>query len=174
MIRRTGFTLVETLVVLSAASVLLTLSAVAIQRVMLVHSHARAFHADEATAWRLSSVWRADALRASGATIEKEGSVWLVSLAAEDSRPVSYRFEPAEVTRTAPSSDGTARDTFAFSHALDWRIEQLNATPQRPPKLTVTTHTPDHAGPPLPRLVPQLGVRWTASLGALRAQGAEP
>lgn len=163
MNHRRGFTLIETLVALSAASVVLSLSAVAIHRVMRVHTRCEAFHADEAAAWRLASAWRGDLVRASETRLEEDGVGWRVALTRADKTVARYRFGASEVSREEELPGGLAREAYRFSHPIAWRIERVDGPGNGPPRILVTTSDPVGGQR---RYGPGLGVNWLGRLGA--------
>lgn len=120
---RRGFSLVETLVTLSAASVVLTISTVAIHRVMRASSAAQAFHDDESTAWRLASTWRADIGNAHNADVTRDGPAWRVELNQRDGVTTRYTLDGEVVTREEQRGDLTARESYTFSRAPVWTID---------------------------------------------------
>lgn len=119
---RRGFSLVETLVTLSAASVVLTLSTVAIHRAMRASSVAQAFHDDESTAWRLASIWRADIGNAHNADVTRDRLAWRVELSQRDAVSTRYTFAGELVTREEQRGDPIARESYTFSRAQVWKI----------------------------------------------------
>jgi type II secretory pathway component PulJ len=121
MTRRGGYSLFEMLVVMAAASTVLTISAVLIHRTMHLAAQTRAFHAEEATAWRLSAQLRNDAAGAASFDLETEDAAITVTLLDADGEPVVYRFNGPQVERMQRlDTDREARESFELPSVADW------------------------------------------------------
>ncbi|MEM8865212.1 MAG: hypothetical protein AAGF31_06650 [Planctomycetota bacterium] len=164
-----GVSLIETLVIMSAASVILTLSSVTIHRVMQIHKKVEATHADEATAWRLSTRLRHDVHQASDALIEQQADTWRVTLLHKAAEPTIYRFQQETVSREQKLAEGkVARDVFPFAGNATWEIEELTG----PPRLRIRTATSPGT---LTRAAAPVKIDITARLlGARQAPEATP
>lgn len=118
MKNRRGASLVELLLIMSACTVVLTLSAELIHRVMIAQSKATTFLNAERSAQRLTAAFRRDV---HAATERREGeeakpaSGQLLALTLPDDRLVEYRLEQGTITRTLSENDATkAREQFVF------------------------------------------------------------
>lgn len=141
MRRHRGYSLVELLVILSAASTVLTVSVLLIHRTVQSASRTRAFHAEEATAWRLSSQLRRDAAGATEIDVERADEGVAASIRLATDYPIEYRFAGPQVERTQ-TLDGNreSRETFTLPSIGAWTIGavanstalQIEATPSRP------------------------------------------
>lgn len=127
MKRRSGFSLVEMLVVMAAASTVLTISAVLIHRTMHIASQTRAFHAEEATAWRLSAQLRSDAAGAESIDLVTDDAAITVTLHSTEGEPVVYRFNGLQVERTQTlDANREARESFELPSVARWSAERVD------------------------------------------------
>jgi prepilin-type N-terminal cleavage/methylation domain-containing protein len=114
---RRGVSLIELLVVLSASTVILTMSAALVHRVMHIYSQARAFHNVERNTLRLSEQFRRDGHQAMAATAldgSRNDGVFL-RLQLADGQTLEYREVSGSVSRTRSQGDKTlSRDAFTF------------------------------------------------------------
>ena len=140
--RRRGHSLVELIVIMSAASTVLTISAVLIHRTMHLASRTRAFHAEEATAWRLSALLRSDAAGAESIDAASDDAQVTITLHDAKDEPVVYRFNGSQVERTQQlDADREARESFDLPSVAGWRAEpvdnsaalRIEATPSQLP-----------------------------------------
>lgn len=137
--QRKGTSLVETLVILSAASTILTLSALLIHKTMQASGRAAAFHAEEATAWRLSAQLRADAIGVQRAEVGQD----TLSLVASDGSVTNYDWSEPTVRRLYAPFDGPAVPTdFVFQSVGRWELRQSDS----PRRVTVETMPPNEEG----------------------------
>lgn len=126
MNRRRGASLVEMLVVMSAASTVLTLSAVLIHRTMRVSSRTEAMHAEETTAWRLSSQLRRDAVSAASIDLGLANDGVTLTLRPAEGEPVQYRFSgPTVERRQRLAPESLSRESFSLPSVADWTVESL-------------------------------------------------
>lgn len=125
-VERSGFTLIEILVVLTLTSVVLGLIGTTLHRAMRTHHEAQRFCEDEGAAWRLSHQVRRDFRTAESVTIGELDGALTISLTAADGRTVAYHFLPRSVERTelGGSDNLTRRDRFPLSAATAWRFER--------------------------------------------------
>ena len=123
---RRGVSLVELLVVMSACSVILTMSASLIHRAMRTHAQTRAFFNVERSAMRLFEQFRRDVHLAINCTIDataQEGSFLRIELF--DGTIIEYRRQDESIFRTVSEHDETlAREDFSFSAAMDLTIRE--------------------------------------------------
>ncbi|MEX2316009.1 MAG: hypothetical protein WD669_02585 [Pirellulales bacterium] len=147
---RRAISLVELLVVLSASTVILTMSAVLVHRAMHAQSHARAFYNVERTALRLSEQFRRDvhqAATASASAGDRPDGVFL-RLQLADGQSLEYGQRNGDVTRTLSQSNKVlSRDTFAFPPSIKLTLRE-EARPRRL-ALSITAdpaETPDTNG----------------------------
>lgn len=126
MTRRRGHSLIELLVVMSAASTVLTLSAVLIHRTMHLSSQTRAFNAEEATAWRLSGLLRSDAASAASIDLSLADDRVSVTFRGAEDNPIVYLFSGPHVERThLLDGDREARESFELPSVANWTAESL-------------------------------------------------
>ncbi|TWT97984.1 hypothetical protein Pla108_21390 [Botrimarina colliarenosi] len=125
--KRRGASLIEVVMVMSAASVVLSLSAVMIHRTMHAASRVRAFHAEESAAWRLSSQLRADATLATRVrvrTTDDADDVVDVVLEISEAEPIRYHFAGGQVERSQSLGENqVARDWFTLESVAGWSAE---------------------------------------------------
>jgi hypothetical protein len=127
MRRRRGHSFVEMLVIMSAASAILTISAVLIHRTMHLASQTRAFHAEEATAWRLSAAMRRDAASASSIGIALANEELTVTLHNDTADPIRYRFNGPQIQRLQRiDSDREAHEAYELPSVAQWAAESLD------------------------------------------------
>jgi type II secretory pathway component PulJ len=134
MNNRRGTSLIELLIVMSACTVVLTLSAELIHRVMRVQSRSQAFANSQRSAQRLSTAFRNDVHSASRYETDPErlGENGLIRLNPTVGPAVEYRHKNGTIERVvlADTSAGqgasgegeqavTAREQFAFSTEID-------------------------------------------------------
>jgi hypothetical protein len=126
MTRRRGHSLIEMLVIMSAASAVLTISAVLIHRTMRLASQTRAFHAEEATAWRLSGLLRSDAASAASIDLSLADEKVSVTFRGAEDDPIVYRFSGPHVERTQRlGGNSEARESFELPSVANWTAESL-------------------------------------------------
>ena len=130
---RRGASLVELLMIMSACTVVLTLTGVLLQRVMRIQMQSRAHVNVERSALRLSEQFRSDVHQARAAVTgnpEQDGVVFL-RLESADNRVIAYSRDKGAVKRLESSSNQpTRREEFEFPAASVLQIEQQTA-PQR-------------------------------------------
>lgn len=127
MNRRRGVSLVELLLVMSAAVLILTMSAGLIHRLMHAQSKARSFVDVERTLLRLGTAFRSDVHQASGAVVgdaEASDGIFL-RLSLPESQTIEYRCEPGAILRTLRDGSQTAsREEFAFPPGIELTIQK--------------------------------------------------
>ena len=125
-----GYSLTELLVVLSASTIILTMSAVLIHRIMHEQSRAQDFQDAERSSLRLSAQFRRDVHRASNVSLqESEASRGLTLHFAKSQanahRQIEYRFEQGCVTRILSDNGNTAwREEFSFPAETEWTMHE--------------------------------------------------
>jgi hypothetical protein len=119
---RQGASLVELLVVMSAATVILTITAALLHRIMLAHSKARAFMDAERTSLRLANTFRSDvhqAISASTAETIAEGDAFL-KLELPGGQRLEYRREEGTISRILLDGDRiVSREAFFFPPEIE-------------------------------------------------------
>jgi prepilin-type N-terminal cleavage/methylation domain-containing protein len=126
MRRRRGYTLIEMLVVLSAASTVLSISAVLVHRTMRMAAQAQAFHTEEATAWRLSAQLRSDAAGATTINLSSVDEEVTVTLETSEGSSVIYQLKPQQIERSQELEGGReARDLFVLPSVAGWKAEAI-------------------------------------------------
>jgi len=137
---RRGVSLVELLLTMSACTVILTMSAALIHRVMHTQSKMRAFHDPERSALRLSNAFRRDVHRALGAETndaELQDNVFL-RLQLPEGETIEYRQLQGKVTRVqAAIGKPIANEAFAFPPEIELVIRRES------PNRMCLTITPD-------------------------------
>jgi type II secretory pathway component PulJ len=165
---RRGVSLIELMVIMSAASAVLSTSAVILHRTMRSQEQTRYFFENEHAAQRLARQFRADVrgavslemIEVAVANVDPEGTaaepfltLRLADSAGEDEGEVAtieYRRTATGILRTATSDDGpTAREDYAIAS-----IAQIQLREDTSPRRLVLTITADPAD-----LHPQLGER---------------
>jgi hypothetical protein len=134
MNKRRGTSLIELLIVMSACTVVLTLSAELIHRVMRVQSRSQAFANSQRSAQRLSTAFRNDVHSASHYETDPDrlGENGLIRLNPPVGSTVEYRHKNGTIERVVladtsgeqgASGEGeqavTAREQFVFSSEID-------------------------------------------------------
>jgi type II secretory pathway component PulJ len=128
MTRRRGYSLFELLIVIAAASTVLTTSAVLVHRTLQMAAKTRSFHAEEATAWRLAGLLRADAADAEAIDLNVTEAEAGLSLTVQNanSQPILYRFSGPQVERSQQlDGDRVARESFVLPSVASWTGETL-------------------------------------------------
>lgn len=119
---RQGASLVELLVVMSAATVILTITAALLHRIMFAHSKARAFMDAERTSLRLANTFRSDVRQATSARAADgiaERAAFL-KLGMPDGQRIEYRREEGTISRILLDGDRiVSRDAFFFPPEID-------------------------------------------------------
>jgi hypothetical protein len=137
---RRGVSLVELLLTMSACTVILTMSAALIHRVMHTQSKMRAFHDTQRSALRLANAFRHDVGRASGAetnATELANDVFLRLQIGED-EIVEYRHTEGNVTREyKQGANPTSHEAFVFPAEIELAVRQ------EPPNRICLTIAPD-------------------------------
>ena len=141
---RRAVSLVELTVIMSACTVVLTLSAVLMHRTMRTYTEAAACRDAERSAMRLSDQFRRDVHQARAASIDettlKAGVLLRLELA--DGQAVEYRRQDGVILRVL-SKDGGAvsRDEYVFSPSC--KVIVAEAAAPRRISLTITTALAD-------------------------------
>jgi hypothetical protein len=124
---RQGASLVELLVVMSAATVILTITAALLHRIMLAHSKARTFIDAERTSLRLANTFRSDVHRATSASAADgvaESAAMLKLELPEDLR-LEYRREEGTIFRILLDGDRiVSREAFIFSPEIETTVKK--------------------------------------------------
>ena len=130
---RRGASLIELLLIMSACTVVLTLTGVLLHRVMRIQMQSRAHVNVERSALRLSEQFRSDVHQARAAITgnpDQDGNVFL-RLESADDHVIAYSRDKGAVKRLETSSNRpTRREEFEFPAASVLRIEQ-QSVPQR-------------------------------------------
>lgn len=135
---RSGSTLIEMVVLMTALSVVLTLTVVTLHRVMRAHNRSHAMHADESAAWRLSTSLRRDLAKSAGASLEREDDSTRLTLLIPFAEPIHYRFGQLRVTREQRlTDDQRSLEEFSFGGENDWEVLVL----PEPQRVAVRTRT---------------------------------
>jgi hypothetical protein len=128
---RRAVSLVELLVVMTACSVVLTMSASLIHRIMHAQTKTREFFDVERSALRLSSQFRRDVHAASNATPAEAGDGVFLRLQFADGQAVEYHRAKGQITRIKSLEGGTAaREEFKFPANVALKVEE-EAEPRR-------------------------------------------
>jgi hypothetical protein len=181
---RRAVSMIELLIVMSACTIVLTLSSVLVVRAMRTHAQSRVNCDAERNALRLSSQFRRDVHAAESAVAEnnaQRGDFFLSMQLTEDQQ-VEYSIVGGTVLRLM-SLDGksTAREEFAFPAGSKLTIRELES-PRRIALTIVNQPTFDKAPEGIPRaiaLAVPLSLDVEANLGRdrrltpARAQGQE-
>ena len=123
---RRGHSLIELIIIMTAASAVLSVSVVLITRTMLLASQTRAFHAEEATAWRLSAALRSDAANAASIDLSTADEKVSVIFLGAEGRPIVYQFSGPRIERTQPlGEDRESRESFELRSVADWTAESI-------------------------------------------------
>jgi len=124
---RRGASLVELLVVMSAATVVLTMSASLIHRIMHAQSKARALSDVERTSLRLANAFRQDVHQATSAVLGESNldEQTFLRLALPESHTIEYGRQNANVVRILLEGGRTvAREEFAFPAGIELAIRK--------------------------------------------------
>jgi hypothetical protein len=130
MSTRRATSLIELLVVMSACTIILTMSAGLVHRAMHAQTAARAFFDGERSALRLSAQFRADVHQTTTATIEdsSHGDGVFLRLRLTDDEAVEYRQNESVVLRTMTQhGSGLSRTEFAFQPPFSLAIREERA-----------------------------------------------
>jgi hypothetical protein len=161
MIRR-GISLMELMVVLSAASMIITTSALVLHKMMRAQEQTRYFFENERAVERLARQFRRDVHDANDVEVDAEvseieaqdGDGSLIALITYDDRAISYVRTPAGIVRTVHPGEGMpARETFALSAAARLTIDE--ETTPRSLTLTIASNPADFV-PPLGERAPTI------------------
>lgn len=124
---RRGVSLVELLLVMSAATVILTMSAGLIHRIMHAQSKARSFVDVERTSLRLANVFRRDVHQAIDATAgdSDAGEGLFLRLKLPENQTIEYRRQPGAVLRLLlEDSRNVSREEFTFPPGIELTIRK--------------------------------------------------
>lgn len=128
MKRPKALSLVEMLVVMSAVSVLLNLTALVLHRLMDVHSHSRAFLDTERNALRLARQARSDIHAAQRVEVERGETGDTLRLELGPAGSVEYRNDGELVQRVCTRTAAmTARESYRFDPGERLKIEWLES-----------------------------------------------
>jgi prepilin-type N-terminal cleavage/methylation domain-containing protein len=146
--RRNGVSLIELIVVMSAASIILSLSAGLIHRVMHAETKARSLAAIERTSLRLADAVRRDVHSAAHAVTDAgqlaDGA--FLQLETSDNGHIEYHREEQTIHRLQLDNDRIiAREQFVFPSDFD---VQLRSETSGLVALTLTSHKPDSISRP--------------------------
>src|SRR2546423_5521940 len=155
---RRGVSLVELLVVMSAATVILTTTAALMHRIMLAHSKSRAFVDCERTSLRLANAFRSDVHQAISATTTDEPPPEGIFLQLElpAGQRLEYHREASAVARILRDGERIAsRETFSFPAGIDIAIKKdgrllalsIDSRPSEVPFPDSDSQPPAHAVP---------------------------
>lgn len=127
---RQGASLVELLVVMSAATVILTITAALLHRIMFAQSKARAFIDAERTSLRLANSFRSDvhqSISASTAEAVAESNAFL-KLDMSDGQRIEYRRDEGTILRVLLSGDQiVSREAFFFTAEIEVSVKNEGA-----------------------------------------------
>jgi hypothetical protein len=124
---RRGASLVELLMVMSAATVVLTMSASLIHRIMHAQSKARAFADVERTSLRLANAFRRDVNEATAANLTEAdlGERIFLRLALPENQTIEYGRREANIVRVlTDGSPSVAREEFVFPAGIELEIRR--------------------------------------------------
>ena len=137
MSTRHAVSLVELLVLMSASSVILTMSAALVHRAMRTQSESRGFFDAERSAMRLARQIRRDTYDATAALVGGEGLGDNVALRLQlaDQRTAEYSYADGEVLRILTKRDGAvSREQFAFPSPIELDVRKEDS----PPRIVLT------------------------------------
>ena len=137
---RRGASLVELLVIMSACTAILTMSASLIHRAMRTHSQTRAFFDVERNALRLSNQFRQDIHRAADCTVDNNPQeAAFLRIETVDRQIVEYRQENGAIFRTSFKNDqAITRDEFLFPAVANLSLREESS----PRRLILSISTP--------------------------------
>jgi hypothetical protein len=156
--KRRGISLMELMVVMSAASMIITTSALVLHKMMRVQEQTRYFFENERAVERLARQFRRDVHDADDVEVDAEaseieaqdGDGSLIALIRCDDRAISYVRTAAGIVRTVHPGEGSpAHETFTLAPLARLTIEEESAP--RTLTLTITSSPAD--------FVPRLGER---------------
>jgi YD repeat-containing protein len=177
---RRGHSLIELMVTMSAAVVVLTLSATCLHRMMSISSQSSHFLEAEQTGLRLSRQFRHDTLLASSASVvtqpDEDGAV-VVSLlsSGKERRDIEYRLTPARAVRSSSAESGEAtREEYSLPAGARWQVDWDEASRRL---AVVATNPPSSGEPseqsPLPAWQIPFEMQLVATIGRVQ-RPAEP
>jgi hypothetical protein len=124
---RRGVSLVELLIVMSACTLVLTLSIALIHRMMRIQSNARSFEQVERSALRLSTHFRQDVHEAQDATpnaASAKDGVFL-RLEGDQERSIEYRLDDSAIIRRCFNGDKLiGQEAFDFGTSVEIDIQE--------------------------------------------------
>jgi hypothetical protein len=153
--KRRGVSLMELIIVMSAASTIITTSAVILHKMMRVQEQTRYFFENERAVERLARQFRRDVHDANDVEIDansseidaQDGDGSLIALISYDDHSIAYIRTVAGIVRTVHPSEGVpARETFALAPFARLTIDE-QPTP-RSLTLTIASNPEDF----IPRL----------------------
>ena len=124
---RRGASLVELLMVMSAGTVVLTMSAGLIHRVMHAQSRARAVADAERTSLRLANAFRRDVHEATGAELPEAdaGERVFLRLTLPDNQTIEYGRRESNIVRVLfEGNRSVAREEFAFPAGIELAVRR--------------------------------------------------
>lgn len=125
--RSAGVSLPELMLLMSLATVVLTMSAQLIQRFYRAHGRATEFYNLERSQRRLARQFRSDVHAARTASLPDGADRPLLSLQGESGDEVAYQFTRRKLLRTARrNGQVTARDEYGYPAGTDWRVLELD------------------------------------------------
>ena len=136
MKRRRGFSVTELLVVMSVGSVVLTMSAVLIHRLMQTESQARRFYNVERTVLRLSDQFRRDVHGAGAAAIDNPAGTDspFLRLTLVDGQTLEYGRRGGVLSRIQKDGDKiVSRDEFTFPDNIPLSMREVESPRQQQP-----------------------------------------
>jgi hypothetical protein len=168
---RRAISIVELTVFMTAASVILTMSAALVHQAMRTHSESRAFYDAQRSALRLARQLRRDAYEATAASVDGENldDNVVLRLQMAGRRTVEYSHDGGQVLRILSQPGGAAkRDEFAFPSPVDLVVRGEDS----PPRIVLTL-TAKQVDPPRPRAM-TVDLHVEASLNLNPPQGESP
>lgn len=148
---RRAVSLAELLVVMTACTIILSMSAALIHRAMRAHSTTRAFLDNERTALRLSGQFRDDVQRATTATAtetqrdDRRSSVPFVQLQLPGQKAIDYYFKSGTIVRLMSiDSRPISQEEFSFPRSATLALHE-ESEPQRLILTITAEETPSDA-----------------------------
>lgn len=167
MSTRRGVSLLEVVLLLSTATVVLTMSGQLIHRILHAQSRAKALLAVERDALRLTAQFRHDVRTASDADFDPADSDQRMTLLVNEDQRIEYRLAGGQVRRVLVEGEqGVAQEEFNFSLGTIGTFSELES----PRRMVLSLETPavadlDGQASISPRYLAPVCLRVEACLG---------